>query len=89
MPRSDYAFKSVVSAKYIRDYRVWLEFNDGESGEVDLSEELWGEVFEPLKDQNYFKNFKVERRTIAWENEADLAPDFLYELLKTTKQNEK
>lgn len=80
-------FQPVIDAKYVEDYRVWLKFKNGKSGEIDLSEELWGEVFEPLKNKNYFKNFKVERSTITWKNEADFAPEFLYELL--IKQNKK
>ena len=53
-----YLFKHVVDAKYIKDYRLWLKFNDGKSGEVDLAERIsWGEVFKPLKNINYFKNF--------------------------------
>jgi hypothetical protein len=81
-------FERVVEAKYTKDYRVWLKFNNGKSGEVDLSDKIsWGEIFEPLKNKNYFKKFKVERSTIAWKNGADLAPESLYELL--TQQNKK
>lgn len=79
----------VVAAKYIKDYRVWLKFNNGRSGEIDLACEIWGEVFEPLKDLNYFKNFKVERSTISWKNGADLAPEFLYEMLDQQTKNNK
>ncbi len=39
-------FLHVVEAKYVRDHTLWLRFNDGSSGEVDLSHELEGEVFE-------------------------------------------
>ncbi|HEX8151838.1 MAG TPA: DUF2442 domain-containing protein [Thermoanaerobaculia bacterium] len=71
---------NVVEAKYLRDYVVWLKFEDGREGEVDLAEELWGPVFEPLKDVQYFRNlFVAEYGTIAWPNGADLAPEFLYE----------
>ena len=31
-------------------YRLFLRFNNGESGEVDLSGEIDGEVFEALRD---------------------------------------
>ncbi len=79
----------VKSAKYIEDYKVWLKFADGKSGEIDLAKTLKGRggVFTPLQDINYFKNFKIVGSTIAWENEADLAPESLYELLK--QQNKK
>ncbi len=74
----------VKEAKYLHDYVVWLRFNDGAEGEIDLVNELEGEVFGPLKDINKFKSFKVDPilETIVWENDADLAPEFLYENMK-------
>lgn len=76
----------VKEAKYVRGYVLWLRFNDGAEGEVDLSNELDGEVFEPLRDMNKFKSFKVDPtlETVVWENGADLAPEFLYENIKLT-----
>lgn len=74
----------VINAKYIDDYRIWLEFNDGTSGIADLSRELWGKMFEPLRDVNVFKNFIISEtmKTISWDNGADLAPEFLYNKVK-------
>ncbi|MBI3616745.1 MAG: DUF2442 domain-containing protein [Candidatus Omnitrophica bacterium] len=74
----------VVDAKYMRDYVIWARFNDGIDGEVDLSAELEGEVFGPLKDQKLFKTVKVDplQGTVVWDNGADLAPEFLYDNLK-------
>ncbi len=80
-------FKHVIKAKYIKDYRVWVEFNDGKKGEIDLASKIWGEVFEPLKDLHYFKNFKISGHTLSWKNGADLAPESLYELLTNQKIN--
>lgn len=70
----------VKKAKYLRGYTIWLQFNDGIEGEVDLSKELDGEVFGPLQDIERFKSFRVDPvlETIVWENGADLAPEFLY-----------
>ena len=71
---------SVVNARYVRDHIIWVQFKDGSEGEVDLSSELWGPVFEPLKDLEYFRRFTVaEYGTIAWPNGADIAPEFLYD----------
>jgi len=69
----------VTEARYLGGYRVWLRFSDGAEGEIDLEGELWGEVFEPLKDPAYFAQvrFDPEARTIVWPNGADLAPEFL------------
>jgi hypothetical protein len=72
-------FIHVTNAKYIDNYKVWLSFNDGAQGEVDLSTELYGEVFEPLKDIDFFKSFKLEGHTLSWKNGADFAPEFLRE----------
>jgi hypothetical protein len=69
------------SAEYVSGYRIRLRFADGRTGEVDLTDQLWGEVFEPLKDPAVFKRFRLDRElnTISWETGADLAPEFLYE----------
>jgi hypothetical protein len=78
----------VVEARYEHDYVIHLRFNDGAEGYVDLADELYGEVFAPLKDLAKFKAFKVdpELHTIAWDNGADLAPEFLYARLLVPSQ---
>jgi hypothetical protein len=70
-------FVHVEEARYIDGYKVWLSFNDGAQGEIDLMSELYGEIFEPLKDVAFFKSFKVEGHTLSWSNGADFAPEFL------------
>jgi hypothetical protein len=73
----------VTDAKYERDYIIRLKFNDGAEGIVDLSSELYGEMFAPLKDLDAFRAFKVdpELNTVVWENGADFAPEFLHDRL--------
>jgi hypothetical protein len=74
----------VKEARYIRDYVIRVRFNDGAEGEVDLAGELEGEVFEPLRDLQAFRSFRVdpELETIVWSNGADMAPEFLYDHMK-------
>jgi len=69
-------------------HRLDLRFNNGESGIVDLSDELDGEMFEPLKDPNLFATARQHpvMRTVAWSNGADLAPEFLLELLHRQRE---
>jgi hypothetical protein len=73
----------VTEAKYVGDYRVWLAFNDGTSGEADLSSALWGPMFEPLREIAKFREvrFDPEADTIVWPNGADFAPEYLHELV--------
>ena len=63
-------------------YKLNLWFNNGETVEVDLENELEGEVFEPLKDPEYFKRVYLneETGTAPWPNGVDFAPEFLFEL---------
>jgi hypothetical protein len=50
----------VTAAKPLGGHRLWLEFNDGTSGEVDLESRLFGEVFEPLKDLGFFAQVQLD-----------------------------
>lgn len=74
----------VINAKYLDDYKVMLEFNDGAKLTVDLENELEGKIFEPLKNKDYFPTFAIKYNTIEWDNGADFAPEYLYKIgLKT------
>ena len=69
----------IRNARYISDYKLWIHFDDGTSGEVDLENKLTGPIFEPLKEQAFFSKVSVdpELETVVWPNGADLAPEFL------------
>lgn len=75
-------FLHVVGVTYLVDDRLRLEFNDGVVKDADLKDELYGEVFEPLKGVELFKRVAVnaDTGTIEWPNGADFAPEFLYEI---------
>lgn len=75
-------FLHVTSVKYLSEYKVRVTFDDGVTKDIDLSQELYGEVFEPLKDKSLFRQVTVnpETNTIEWPNGADFAPEFLYEI---------
>lgn len=77
----------IKSAKHISDFIIWVAFDDGTSGNVDLKDILKGPVFLPLQDINVFSKVSVdpELETVVWPNGADLAPEFLKEL--QTQQN--
>lgn len=81
-------FLHVVEARHLGGYRLWLRFNNGDAGTVDLEQELDGEVFEALKDPSVFARFSVdpEIETVMWENGADLAPEFLHAQLQVQCQ---
>jgi len=74
----------IVEAKYMSDYTIFLRFSDGTEGEINFERELTGEIFEPLRDIEYFKKFVLnhEINTIVWPNGADFSPEFLYENIR-------
>ena len=72
-------FLEVVKAEYLSGYRIKLWFNNQVVKVVDLANSLNGEVFQPLKEIDFFRRFTIKFNTIEWENGADLAPEYLYE----------
>ncbi len=73
-------FLEVTAAKHIKNYTLELVFNNGDSKVVDLEYHLTGSIFQPLKEIEFFKQFSIKYNTIEWQNGADFAPEFLYEL---------
>lgn len=72
----------LIRAEYVECHRVHLWFNDGTDGVVDLVDVLDGPIFQPLRDVSYFKRFRIEGHTLAWENGADFAPEYLHGLVQ-------
>lgn len=76
--------KDIIEVKSLRDYWVYLHFEDGVEGKVNIAEliEFRG-VFAPLFDPAYFAQVRVnmELGTIYWPNDADLDPDVLYSIV--------
>ena len=75
-------FLEITKAEYISGYKIKVLFNSGESKLVDLTNELNGKIFEPLRNIDFFKKFSIKFNTIEWENGADFAPEYLYEISK-------
>ena len=63
-------------------YQLYVEFDDGVSGTVDLSDELEGEVFQPLRDEAVFRQVMVDEfGAVCWPKGPDLAPDAMHSQL--------
>lgn len=71
----------VREAEYLQNYEILLTFDDKKKKVVDFRQALddfEGEIFQPLKNIEYFKKFSVGIGTVIWPNEADVSPDYLY-----------
>ncbi|HSK75597.1 MAG TPA: DUF2442 domain-containing protein [Thermoanaerobaculia bacterium] len=81
-------FLHVQRVNPTKDYSVRIEFTNGVVKDVDLRSQLYGPIFEPLRDLGLFGQVKVneETKTVEWPNGADFAPEFLYEIGREVKQ---
>jgi hypothetical protein len=72
---------AVCEVIYQEDYKIWVKFNTGESGVVDLYEVIQRyKVAQPLLDTNEFRKFYLDEwPTLAWSCGFDVAPESLYE----------
>ena len=72
----------INEVRYLRDYILYIEFDNGEKKAVDVSPLLTGPVFEPLHNKNLFLKVTIDpiSKTIVWPNGADLAPEALLAL---------
>ena len=74
----------IVEARAVGGHRLYLRFEDGAEGEVDLSKLVEFEgVFAPLKEPAEVAKVRVDPEigTVCWPNGADLDPDVLYSTL--------
>ena len=79
----------VISVEPLSDYRVRLVFDDGVKGDVDLADQLWGPVFERLKDPEAFVQVRVDHEmgTIVWPSGADLDPCTLHDAVVSSQHS--
>ncbi len=60
-------------------HRLYLEFSDGQKGEVDLSDLAGKGVFEVWDNPGFFEKVHIgPNREIKWDDEIELCPDSLY-----------
>nr|VFK17252.1 MAG: Protein of unknown function (DUF2442) [Candidatus Kentron sp. LPFa] len=70
----------IAEARYLDGFKIFLRFNTGESGEVDLEDIVHQyEAARSLRDPVRFSGFYLDSwPTLAWECGFDIAPESLY-----------
>ena len=69
---------NVVEVKPEPHYCLFVRFEDGLAGRVQLRpEELTG-ALAPLRDERFFEQVFIDYGAVAWPGEVDLAPDAMY-----------
>ena len=68
-----------VGVKALTNYWIWIRFDDGVEGEIDLSDFAGHGVFKAWEDRAFFENVKVaEYEAITWPGDLSLCSDMLY-----------
>lgn len=75
----------ITAVRVVRHGTLELTFADGLSGEVEVLDRMWGPVFEQARTREGFAAVTVDpvTGTVVWPGDADLAPDTLYERVRT------
>ena len=74
----------IIEVKVVKNYILYIRFEDGLAGEIDISKLVPFEgIFSNFKELAYFATVRVDKDlgTIVWDNGADLAPDYLYSII--------
>jgi hypothetical protein len=84
-------FLHITHVQYLQEYTLHVTFNSGIIKQVNLQDELEGDIFEPLRDLNFFKQVAIDpdMHTIAWPNGADFAPEFLDKIREPVHSQER
>jgi hypothetical protein len=75
----------ITAAEVVRHGVLRLTFADGLSGEVDVLDRMHGPVFDDVCTPEGFAKVEVDKEmgTVVWPGGADLAPDTLYERVRS------
>ncbi len=76
---NDPPIPSPVEVEAREGYRIWVRYDDGASGEVDLSHLASKGVFAAWEDRAFFEAVRVtDYGAVAWGEDIDICPDTLY-----------
>lgn len=72
-------YPPVKSVTPLEDYRLLLQFGNGEEKIFDVGPYLNIGKFSDLRDPSMFSSVVVKFDSIEWANHLDIDPEFLYE----------
>jgi hypothetical protein len=75
----------ITNASVVRHGVLELTFADGLSDTIEVLPHMWGPVFERARTEEGLAEMYLdaESHTVAWPGGADLAPDTLYERVRS------
>lgn len=78
----------VTAFELVKPYTLRVHFNDSTQQVIDFEPVLYGEMYSPLRDLNFFYQVRLdpETRTLVWPNGADFDPYVLHEWPRVVEQ---
>ena len=67
-----------TDVRYLRDYELLITFSNGEKRVYDGHNDITQGVFTQLRNKALFARARIERGTVVWNDELDIAPEALY-----------
>jgi hypothetical protein len=68
-----------IEVKALPNFRIWLRFDDGTEGEVDLSDLAGRGVFKAWNDATFFSSVRLTAHgAIEWGSDIDICADAMY-----------
>ena len=71
-------YPSVMGVVPQDDFSLAIEFDNGESGVLDMKPFLDFGIFQRIRTYEQFKRVRVSFDTIEWDSGIDLDPEFVY-----------
>ena len=81
--------RRIISCCANNDYSLWLHFDDGVKGIVNLHDLVGVGIFSPWKDIEVFKKISIDpiKETVSWGDGINLDSDVLHEYLVSKAQD--
>lgn len=68
-----------IEVRALTNFRIWLRYDDGVEGEIDLSDLAGRGVFKAWNEPAFFDSVRLASHgAIEWGTEIDLCPDAMY-----------
>jgi hypothetical protein len=68
-----------IEVKALPNFRIWLRYDDGVEGEIDLSDLAGRGVFKAWNDLAFFNSVRLASHgAIEWDPDLDICPDAMY-----------
>lgn len=67
-----------IAVRYLHDYLLLVTFSNGEKKLYDAKDDIYTGVFKKLQNKAFFSQARIERGSVVWNDDIDIAPEALY-----------